>query len=57
MHKNIAMQDPTKRGDMHAFMRYDTIEDFYSAAALEYIRAWKQGTPDNPGGICGQIGH
>ena len=35
---------------------YDTLEDFYLAEALEYIRAWKQATPDNPVGICGPIG-
>lgn len=35
---------------------YDTIEDFYLAEALEYIKAWKQSTPDNPAGICGPIG-
>ena len=35
---------------------YDTLEDFYLAEALEYITAWKQGTNDNPVGICGPIG-
>ncbi len=35
---------------------YDTIEEFYCAEALEYIRAWQQATPDNPVGICGPIG-
>jgi len=35
---------------------YDTLEEFYLAAALEYITAWKQSTPDNPVGICGPIG-
>src|SRR3954447_21953025 len=35
---------------------YDTIEEFYCAEALEYIRAWQQATPDNPAGICGPIG-
>src|SRR3954469_4442427 len=35
---------------------YDTLEDFYLAEALAYIAAWKQSTPDNPGGICGPIG-
>jgi glucosamine-6-phosphate deaminase len=35
---------------------YDTLEDFYLAEALEYIRAWKQSTADNPVGICGPIG-
>ena len=33
---------------------YDTLEDFYLAEALEYIHAWKQATPDQPAGICGQ---
>jgi len=35
---------------------YDTLEDFYLAEALEYVRAWQQSTPDNPVGICGPIG-
>jgi glucosamine-6-phosphate deaminase len=35
---------------------YETLEDFYLAEALEYIEAWRQGTPDNPTGICGPIG-
>ncbi len=35
---------------------YDTLEDFYTAEALEYISAWRQSTPDNPAGICGPIG-
>lgn len=35
---------------------YDTLEELYCAAALEYINAWKQSTPDNPAGICGPIG-
>ena len=35
---------------------YDTLEDFYLAEALEYIRAWQQSTDDNPAGICGPIG-
>lgn len=35
---------------------YDTLEEFYTAEALEYISAWQQSTPDNPAGICGPIG-
>lgn len=35
---------------------YDTLEEFYTAEALEYIDAWRQSTPDNPVGICGPIG-
>jgi glucosamine-6-phosphate deaminase len=35
---------------------YDTIEEFYCAEALEYIRAWRQATPEAPAGICGPIG-
>ena len=35
---------------------YDTVEEFYTAEALEYIAAWKQATPANPAGICGPIG-
>jgi glucosamine-6-phosphate deaminase len=35
---------------------YDTLEEFYCAEALEYVRAWQQASPDNPVGICGPIG-
>ncbi len=35
---------------------YDSLEEFYTAEALEYIETWKQSTPDNPVGICGPIG-
>jgi len=35
---------------------YDTLEDFYLAEALEYIRTWRQATPSQPAGICGPIG-
>lgn len=35
---------------------YDTLEDFYTAEALEYVAAWRESTPDNPVGICGPIG-
>ena len=35
---------------------YDTLEEFYTAEALEYIQAWQQATPDCPAGICGPIG-
>ena len=35
---------------------YHTLEEFYLAEALEYIRAWRQSTEDNPVGICGPIG-
>ena len=35
---------------------YETLEEFYTAEALEYVEAWKQATPDNPAGICGPIG-
>ena len=35
---------------------YDTLEEFYCAEALEYVRVWQQATPDNPVGICGPIG-
>ena len=34
----------------------DTLEEFYTAEALEYIHAWQQATPSNPAGICGPIG-
>src|SRR5256714_5213576 len=35
---------------------YETLEDFYLAEALEYVEAWRQGTPSRPAGICGPIG-
>jgi glucosamine-6-phosphate deaminase len=35
---------------------YDSLEDFYLAEALEYIRAWSEATADRPVGICGPIG-
>jgi glucosamine-6-phosphate deaminase len=35
---------------------YDTLDEFYLAAALEYINAWRQATPEKPAGICGPIG-
>lgn len=35
---------------------YDTSEEFYTAEALEYIRAWRQATPDRPAGLCGPVG-
>ena len=34
----------------------DTLEEFYTAEALEYIQAWQQATPSRPAGICGPIG-
>ncbi|NQU43102.1 glucosamine-6-phosphate isomerase [bacterium] len=35
---------------------YETLEEFYTAEALEYIRAWQLATPDKPAGICGPVG-
>lgn len=35
---------------------FDTVEEFYTAEALEYIETWRAATPDNPAGICGPIG-
>jgi glucosamine-6-phosphate deaminase len=35
---------------------YDTIEEFYLAEALEYVKAWQQATESSPAGICGPIG-
>lgn len=35
---------------------YDTLESFYTAEALEYVRTWEKSTIDNPKGICGPIG-
>jgi len=35
---------------------YDTLEAFYTAEALEYVRAWQKSTASAPAGICGPIG-
>jgi len=35
---------------------YPTVEEFYTAEALEYVEAWRQSTDDNPVGVCGPIG-
>ena len=35
---------------------YDTLESFYCAEAMEYVRAWQQATDSKPAGICGPIG-
>jgi glucosamine-6-phosphate deaminase len=35
---------------------YDTLESFYVAEALEYIRTWQKSTKNEPAGICGPIG-
>lgn len=35
---------------------YDTLESFYAAEALEYVKCWKASTSTNPVGLCGPIG-
>ena len=35
---------------------YDTLEEFYTAEALEYVTTWQQATDSEPAGICGPIG-
>jgi len=35
---------------------YDTLESFYVAEAMEYVRAWQQSTASAPAGLCGPIG-
>ena len=35
---------------------YDTVESFYVAEAMEYVRAWQQSTSGAPAGLCGPIG-
>ena len=35
---------------------YDTLEEFYTAEALEYVHTWMASKPDDPTGICGPIG-
>ncbi len=35
---------------------YDSLREFYCAEALEYVRVFRQATPDKPVGLCGPIG-
>lgn len=35
---------------------YETVEEFYVAEALEYVKVWQQSTENDPVGICGPIG-
>jgi glucosamine-6-phosphate deaminase len=35
---------------------YDSLDSFFVAEAMEYVRAWQQSTADNPTGLCGPIG-
>ena len=35
---------------------FDTLESFYVAEALEYVRCWQKSTASEPCGICGPIG-
>jgi len=35
---------------------YDTLEEFYAAEALEYVKSWRQTTENEPTGLCGPIG-
>ncbi len=35
---------------------HNTLEDLYLAEALEYLKAWRESSDDNPVGICGPIG-
>ena len=35
---------------------YDTLESFYTAEALEYVRVWQQSTDSEPAGSCGPVG-
>ncbi len=35
---------------------HDTLEAFYLAEALQYVKAWQASTPSDPAGICGPIG-
>ena len=35
---------------------FDTLQEFYAAEALEYVKCWQQATAANPAGICGPIG-
>ena len=35
---------------------FETLQEFYAAEALEYVKCWQQATAANPAGICGPIG-
>ena len=35
---------------------YDTLQELFTAEALEYVAAWRRSTADRPAGICGPIG-
>lgn len=35
---------------------YNTIEEFYTVEAFEYVKVWQQATESDPVGICGPIG-
>lgn len=35
---------------------YDTLQELFTAEALEYVAAWRQSSADDPAGICGPIG-
>lgn len=35
---------------------FDTLQEFYAAEAMEYVRCFKQATASRPCGICGPIG-
>ncbi len=35
---------------------FDTLQEFYCAEALEYVRSWQRATATAPAGICGPIG-
>ena len=53
----LTVQDIEKLArDGFRIVMYDDLREFFLAEALEYIDAWRQGTPDAPAGICGPIG-
>lgn len=39
-----------------AVRMYDTAQDFFVAEAMEYVKAWKRSTLDNPVAVCGPVG-
>jgi glucosamine-6-phosphate deaminase len=54
---NLKVEDFTKlQREGFTIKMYDTIESFYTAEALEYIKCWIASTSANPVGICGPIG-
>ncbi len=54
---SLSVRDLEQLGrDGFEVLMYDSLEEFYLAEALEYVRVWKESTADRPLGVCGPIG-